>query len=416
MALSGPVLVVADEANEVCEALTRGGNLPMREVAPGKAVAAITKTKPSAVVLVGCRADTAQRIAAKLAKLDGPLVPILAIVQDSGATAFGNALPILGHSVPARLVPRLRAALRVRALHATILRRAEELAERTDTPEFPEHDPLEDATVLVAGRGRGYPALTVAIGERMGLIGALSIETARSYLGARDIDGVVIGDGFNRSVVEDFMEELCADPRWRDLPVIVPRDSVRDLEPERMPNVDQLSGDPQAIAAHILPFARLHAFAARLKRMAASLDQKGVLAPDTGLMTQSAFMGELSRAAATAQPRGAGLSIARLSFDTIANRRATLDAARIVGRLLRKSDIACRDEDGTILIAFPETDLVTAHVVARRIASVLKHTTLAVGAERTRLGPTVALAAFRARDTMESLVARTIDRRMVAGE
>ena len=53
--------------------------------------------------------------------------------------------------------------------------------------------------MLVAGRGRGYPALTVAIGERMGLIGALSIETARSYLGARDIDGVVIGDGFNRS-------------------------------------------------------------------------------------------------------------------------------------------------------------------------------------------------------------------------
>src|SRR5205085_8503352 len=94
-----------------------------------------------------------------------------------------------------------------------VLRRAEELAERLDTPDLPATDPIEDATVLVAGRGRGYPALTVAVGERMGLIGALSIETARSYLGARDIDGVVIGDGFNRSTVEDFMEELCADPR-----------------------------------------------------------------------------------------------------------------------------------------------------------------------------------------------------------
>ena len=73
---------------------------------------------------------------------------------------------------------------------------------------MPAHDPLEDATVLVAGRGRDYPALTVAIGERMGLIGALSIETARSYLGARDIDGVVIGDGFNRAMVEDFMRSL----------------------------------------------------------------------------------------------------------------------------------------------------------------------------------------------------------------
>ena len=416
MALSGPILVVADEANEVCEALTRGGNLPMREAALCDAVAAVTKTKPSAVVLAGCPESVASPVAAKLARLDGPLVPILAVVQDSDPPAFGNALPIPAESVPARLVPRLRAALRVRALHATILRRAEDLAERTDTPEFPQHDPLEDATVLVAGRGRGYPALTVAIGERMGLIGALSIETARSYLGARDIDGVVIGDGFNRSVVEDFMEELCADPRWRDLPVIVPRDSARDLDPERMPNVDQLSGDPELVAARIVPFARMHAFAARLKRIAASFEQKGVLAPDTGLMTRRAFMGELQRAAESAARSGAGLSLARLSFDTISNRRASLDAARITGRLLRASDIACRDEDGTILIAFTETDLVTAHVVARRIASVLKHTTLAVGAERTRLGPTVALAAFRARDTVESLVARTIDQRMVAGE
>ena len=64
---------------------------------------------------------------------------------------------------------------------------------------------------------------------------------------------------------------------------------------------------------------------------------------------------------------------------------------------------------------FTETDLVTAHVVARRIASVLKHTTLSLGAERTRLGPIVALAAFRPRDTVETLVARTVER-MVAAE
>src|SRR5436305_1069069 len=315
MALSGPVLVVSDEANEVCEALTRGGNLPMREAAPSEAVAAISKTKPSAVVLAGCAEEIARLINTRLTKLGGPLVPMLAVIQDSEAPAFGNALPIPAESVATRLVPRLRAALRVRALHATVLRRAEELAERTETPDFPQHDPIEDATVLVAGRGRGYPALTVAIGERMGLIGALSIETARSYLGARDIDGVVIGDGFNRSVVEDLMEELCPDPRWRDLPVIVPN-TAHDVDPERMPNVDQVSGDPVAIAAHILPFARLHAFASRLKRMVAALDQKGVLAPDTGLLTRKAFMGELARAAAAAQSRGAGLSVARLSFDT----------------------------------------------------------------------------------------------------
>jgi GGDEF domain-containing protein len=414
MALSGPVLVVADEAHDVCEALTRGGNLPMREATPATAVAAVAKVKPSAIVLAGCSEEIANAIAKKTSKVEGPMVPLLAVVEND-ARAFAKALPIPADAVTTRLVPRVRAALRVRALHATVLRRAEELAQRLDTPDLPETDPIEDATVLVAGRGRAYPALTIAVGECAGLIGALSIETARSYLGARDIDGVVIGDGFNRSTVEDFVEELAADPRWRDLPVIVPRDVARGLDPERMPNVDQVGGDPQAVAAHILPFARMHAFAARLKRVTASLDQKGAVASDTGLLTRAAFVGELERAA-TAASRGAGLSLARLTFDCFANRRASMDAARITSRLLRTSDIACRDEDGTILIAFPETDLVTAHVVARRIASVLKHTTLAVGAERTRLGPTVALAAFRPRDTVDTLIGRTVDQRMVAAE
>src|SRR4030095_8217034 len=111
----------------------------------------------------------------------------------------------------------------------------------------------------------------------------MSIEAARSYLAAREVDGVVIGDGFNRAVVEDFVDELGADPRWRDLPVIVPS-SARNLDAERMPNADAVGGDQQAIAAHILPFARMHAFSARLKRLHSSLDQKGSLAPDTGLM------------------------------------------------------------------------------------------------------------------------------------
>ena len=44
--------------------------------------------------------------------------------------------------------------------------------------ELPAGDPLDDATVLLVGRGRHYPTLSVAVGERMGVMGALSIDTA----------------------------------------------------------------------------------------------------------------------------------------------------------------------------------------------------------------------------------------------
>jgi GGDEF domain-containing protein len=126
-------------------------------------------------------------------------------------------------------------------------------------------------------------------------------------------------------------------------------------------------------------------------------------------------MRELARAVTDAQARHVGLSLARFTLDAATGQRASLDAARIAGRLVRACDIACRDEDGTILIAFAETELAVAHVVARRIAAVLKHTTVA-GGDRTGLSPTVSLVARKAGDTAETLVARTVEARLVAAE
>ena len=169
--------------------------------------------------------------------------PIVSMVPDD-APAYPLALPVrrgcfdAPGAAPARRAARARAA-RHGAAPYRVPGRPHRPARTVD------YDPIEDATVLVAGRGRAYPALTVAIGERMGLIGALSIETARSYLGARDLDGVVIGDGFNRSVVEDFVDELGADPRWRDLPVIVPPTRAQS-DAERMPNADAVGGDARS--------------------------------------------------------------------------------------------------------------------------------------------------------------------------
>ena len=129
--------------------------------------------------------------------------------------AIPDALPVGADEPANRLVARLRSALRVRAMHAAVLR-------RTAAPDASRTLPsglLDHATVLCMGRGRSYPALTTAIGERIGLIGALSVENAARYLNARDIDGIVIGDGFSPRVVEAMLTVLGEDSRFRDLPV-----------------------------------------------------------------------------------------------------------------------------------------------------------------------------------------------------
>ena len=42
------------------------------------------------------------------------------------------------------------------------------------------------------------------MGERVGMVGALSVEAAAKYLKAHDIDGIVVGDGFSPRMVESL--------------------------------------------------------------------------------------------------------------------------------------------------------------------------------------------------------------------
>jgi len=137
-----------------------------------------------------------------------------------------------------------------------------------------------------------------------------------------------------------------------------------------------------------------------------SLEHAGTTDPATGLLTREAFWRDLERAVADAEERGVGLSIARLAFEPRLEGRIAADAARLVTRLVRNVDFACREADDSIFAVFTETDLRTAHVIARRLASVLKHTMLAPDQDRSHLDPHVTLATLKSTDTLDSLIAR----------
>ena len=91
-----------------------------------------------------------------------------------------------------------------------------------------------------------------------------------------------------------------------------------------------------------------------------------------------------------------------------------MDAARLISRLVRNVDFACRQDDGSILAVFTDTDLRHAHVVARRLASVLKHTMLRPGNEQTPISPNVTLASMKPSDTVLTLMARVAPRPVAA--
>jgi GGDEF domain-containing protein len=413
MALLGPIVVVAENpAADTVDALGNAGAFPIVEASWADARAAIDEIAPSALLLAEPEPPPDLRLAQVLTgriEAMSPLMPVLARLRGDSALPIPHALAVAVEEPMSRLIGRLRSALRIRNLHATVLRRSG--ASAPPAPEsaakdsaFPPQGGLDHATVLCVGRGRVYPALAVAVGERVGLIGAMSVETAARFLNSRDIEGIVIGDGFGPRVVEALVTVLAEDARFRDLPVGVL--GGQPVSEDRLPNLIQLDGDPQRLVERLLPFVRLQAFETHLKRLLKSLETDGTLDPATGLFARKAFWNDLDRAVKDAESNGGCLSVARFAFEETNDGRAHLDAARLFSRLVRNIDFACQEQDGSILAAFTETDLRSAHVVARRIASVLKHTMLSPDHDRHAIRPTVTLATLKPTDNLSTLVAR----------
>ena len=403
MSQQGPIIVVSTPARRsLATALGNAQIFPIIDTSWADASLAVQQLQPAAVLVVMSAAgEPGFGPLAKQIAVRQPYLPL--IVIDPGMALPENAIPFsqIGDNFD-RLTARLRAALRVRTLHATVMRRLD------DDPAHPKQlsdtDPVRDATVLLIGRGGAYPALSVSLGERMGVLGALSIEAAAKHLNARDIDGIILGEGFSGRVMDAFLTVLAEDARFRNLPVVVTADGLTltyDL-----PNLEFITGAPERIAANASPLIRQHALEAHLSRTLRSIDADGLLDARSGLLTAAAFHRDLATAVYQTLSRGGGLSVTRFAFDP-GHERAQIDGARILSRLMRQMDFGAVQDDGSVIVAFAETDLRTAHMIARRLASVMRHTSH--GNRDAKSEPVVTLATLQPNDSAKSLLARLYD-------
>lgn len=398
MSQQGPVLIVTAAARPSFAAVLDETKLfPVVVTDWNDAGRAIEQVKPAAILAAAEIADfSALATLAKRAAARAPYLPLIAV--DPSSTLPDTAMAFFQRKgMPDRLIARLNASLRVRALHATVMRRLVPPAPVALT----DVDPVGEATTLLIGRGGAYPILSVALGERAGVVGALSIEAAAKHLSNRDIDGIVLSEGFTPRVMDAFLTVLTEDVRFRPLPVIV---ASSELVPRYdLPNLEIIAAGPTRIADIALPMIRQHAFEARLGRMLRAIDAKGLIDPRTGLLTTAAFDRDFATAVYQTAERGGALSVARFSFDTD-NPRAQFDGARIISKLMRQADFGAVQDDQSIIVVFTGTDLRNANAITRRLASVMRHTNH--GRRETRSEPAVNVTALLAGDSAKSLLAR----------
>ena len=403
MSQQGPLIVVSAAGRpSFASALDEAKMFPVIDAGWADASRAIEQLRPAAVLvaMTGTAESGLEALAGQIAA-QRPYLPLIAI--DPTTSLPENAIPFSeSNGNFDRLTARLRASLRVRMLDISVMRRLDgEPLARTITSDF---DPARDATVLLIGRGAAYPALSVSLGERIGVVGALSIEAAAKHLNSRDIDGIVLGEGFSPRVVDAFLTVLGEDARFRNLPVVRTSDALAPAYD--LPNLEIISGESAHIAANALPLIRQHAFEAHLTRTLSSIDAEGLLDVRTGLLTPSAFNRDFATAVYQTLSRGGGFSVARFAFDPT-HPRAQSDGARIISRLMRQMDFGTAQDDGSVLVAFADTDLRTGHMIARRLSSVMRQTSH--GKRDTRSEPSVTVATMLPNDSAKSLLARLDD-------
>ncbi len=366
MPAQGPVLIVGDQTAP--SGVSALASIEFSSVSWADIDTAVQHMRPAAVLatITPEHGDALRRLADTVAQFE-PYVPLIAIGAQPPLPM--GAIPFTMRDMDGeRLDARLRAALRVRSLHATVLRRMA----AAPTMAIPATDPLSDATVLLMGRGDNYPALSVALGSRVGVVGALGVEPAAKHLEAREFDGIVIGDGFARQAVNNFLDGLAQDVRFRNLPVILAPDAIEaSASQPTLPFLELATCSPEDMAEYAMPLVRLHAFEARMIRLLKAIEARGLLDPRSGLLTNEAFADDLAVALDSAAPESA-LSAVRFTFSA-ADPREQHDAARIISRLMRRTDFASLFEDGSIVMVFTGADDASVQQIARRLAAVLRY-------------------------------------------
>jgi hypothetical protein len=129
MSLQGPVVVVARRRSpDLLEAVSRTGAFPVIEASCEDASAAIAAADPAAIILADDHAACDRALGENLTRditRRTPMVPVVACAAADDILPYREALVMPLDATPEAVAARLLSVLRVRVLHASVLRRAE---------------------------------------------------------------------------------------------------------------------------------------------------------------------------------------------------------------------------------------------------------------------------------------------------
>jgi len=126
------VVVAESSAADLLDVLGKAGAFPAVETRWADAPAAIAEIQPVALAIADPEGSpSSQHVHAVMQCIEtrgGPVTPVIALVERNCSPAIPSALAIGMDDSTDQLIARLRSVLRIRALHATVLRQARRIS------------------------------------------------------------------------------------------------------------------------------------------------------------------------------------------------------------------------------------------------------------------------------------------------
>ncbi len=347
-------------------------------------------------------------------------LPFIVLGEDDDGPPSGDAALLVDHlsdsALPAELDHRIRAVARLSVMRAEVRRRAETLRQLELPVSFDVKPPtfVNSPRILIIGAGRGALKIQNAYGANASFIGAPVTNLAIDILETEQVDAAVIDATARPETAQDALETLRRIATWTILPVVVIVDDdarTAAFHEVGAGDVCRLDSCNERLMARLQLLMREYRYARSMQ--AVFRDDRHIPSCGTnGLATRAFAVAHLMTLVDSCDRQGDAVSLIAVAVDDAAGADKVVNAfASTLTRMVRGEDMGARLDERLFLLLLPGTDEDVARVVRDRIERVLGTTDFGFTEDGMNITAQVrmSLASYRAGDTAESLLARTLE-------
>ena len=337
---------------------------------------------------------------------------------------------------PAQVSGRINSLVRLSTMHEELVRRLNTSAKYgVDAPaDVAPPRIVSDASVLVVGATRDFPAIEEALAKDATLVGALTATTALDYMMRRDFDAIIVDLNGTPEPFLEMARSARMNSQLYNTPIVMlaaPDDIGNPARAFENGYTDVLGKpiDQHELHGRVMSLVRELRFRDSLRHIYSQARHMATSDGLTGLYSKG-FLLEHLRAVLNDSSRWN--EAVSLAFFEIVNMPAINDqhgyvigdriirqVGEMMGMLVRGEDLTARYSGPRFVVVLPDTAPEYADVAVRRIIGVVNYTEFSVAGinEPMHIELANGVTGYQAGDTPESIIgrARELSRNSSAG-